>query len=248
MRSLRKSIGALLTGCLLVAPLACATGGSGLRKAASAPRVLIVGGGGSHDFGRWFHKADSTTLASTGAQVSYTDVPGSILPELERIDVLFLSNNQPLPDPALRQGIFDFVAAGKGLMIVHASSWYNWRDWPAYNRELVGGGARSHRRYGEFEVKVVAPDHPIMQGVPASFKITDELYRSIPDTTVARINVLATAQEVETGTVYPIIWTVEGKKGRIVVNTLGHDGEAHNHPAYQQILRNSLRWVSGQVQ
>jgi uncharacterized protein len=246
MTRLQRPICVLLAGGLLSAP-ACAPPASTADPApavASAPRVLIVGGGSSHDFTRWFHQADSTTLAATGARARYTDVPEQILPALADIDVLYLSNNQPLADPALRAGIFNFVRAGKGLIIGHAASWYNWGDWPDYNRELVGGGTRAHRRYGEFQVDVIAPGHPVMQDVPSSFTLEDELYRFVPDPDGAAVTVLATAREEETGTSYPIIWTVQNPAGRIVVNTLGHDGAAHDHPAYQRILQNSVRWAS----
>ena len=245
MKSLRQLSAGLLLGCLCLATSACAPSLSSAPSAGAAARVLIVGGGSSHDFTRWFNQADSATLAEAGARVSYTDVPGEILPALAEVDVLYLSNNQPLTDPQLREGIFNLVAAGKGLIIGHAAAWYNWADWPAYNRDLVGGGARGHQRYGEFTVEVVAPEHPIMQGVPASFTLKDELYQFIPDTAGSAMTVLATAKEAETGRVFPIVWTVQNSNGRIVVNTLGHDAESHDLPAYERILQNSLRWVSG---
>ncbi len=215
--------------------------------AASSPRVLIVGGDQHHDFDRWFNEATTATLEATGAEVSYTDVPSRILPALSEIDVLYLTNNQPLPGQELRDGIFNFVEAGKGLLIGHAAGWYSWSDWPAYNRDLVGGGTRSHLPYGEFQVTVADPEHAIMQEVPATFTIRDELYRFERDPDGPPIHVLATGRDEQTGTVYPVVWTVDHPNGRIVVNTLGHDGEAHNHPAYRTILQNSLRWASRQV-
>jgi type 1 glutamine amidotransferase len=208
--------------------------------------VAILGGGSSHDFPQWFQRADSAILVGAGARVGYAGEPAGMLPVLSGADVLYQTANQPLNDPALRQAIMAHVQAGKGLIVGHAGAWYNWRDWPEYNRQLVGGGARGHQRYGDFEVNVVRPDHPVMQGVPATFGIRDELYRVIPDTAGAKIEVLATAREAATGTVYPIIYTVQHPRARIIVNTLGHDGEAHNHPAYRQILQNSLRWASRQ--
>ena len=247
MRSARLSVSALLVGAVLIAVPACAQRTSTPTRSASAQRVLIVGGGTSHDYSRWFDAADAATLAGSGAQVRYTEDTGSILPALAETDVLYLSNNQPLPDPALRDAIVRHVESGRGLIIGHAASWYNWNDWPAYNRDLVGGGTRAHARYGEFTVDVVQPDHPIMHGVPSSFNVTDELYRFLPDSAGPVTTVLATAKEQATGKVYPIVWTVQHRDGRIVVNTLGHDGAAHTHPAYQTILQNSLRWTARQV-
>jgi hypothetical protein len=110
--------------------------------------VLIVGGGSSHDFDRWYRQTDAETLRQGGfATVIYTDNPDSIADYLPQADVLYLVNNQPIKSVAVRKAIFDFVGAGKGLIIGHAALWYNWKDWPEYNARLAGGGARSHHRY-----------------------------------------------------------------------------------------------------
>ncbi|HYT61536.1 MAG TPA: ThuA domain-containing protein, partial [Haliangiales bacterium] len=222
-------------------------GGDGDPASGSGPvRVLIVGGGSSHDFDRWFNQEDSKTLSANGrATVKYTDKPDDVLPALKELDVLYLSNNQPLKDPALRKGIFDFAEAGKGLLLVHPALWYNWADWPEYNRALVGGGARSHDKYGEFEVHVNIPQHPIMAGLPRSFKITDELYHFEPDKEGKPILVLAYGNNLATGRSYPVAWIVKSPTTRIVCITLGHDGAAHELPAYQTLLQNALKWAAG---
>lgn len=208
------------------------------------PNVLIVGGGEHHDFEQWFHLADSTTISETGAEVNYTDQPSSILPALSQLDVLYLSNNQPLPDPELREGIFNFVESANGLLLVHAATWYSWEDWPEFNRELVSGGSSSHGPYGEFEVRVVDGEHPLMESVPSEFRISDELYRFEKDEEGPDIHVLAVGIEPDTGTEYPVAWTVDHPEGRIVCTTLGHDGAAHDHPAYQALLNNSIEWLA----
>jgi type 1 glutamine amidotransferase len=211
----------------------------------SGIKALIVGGGSAHDFERWFNKADTATLTEGGkASVNYTDQPSAVLPALKDIDVLYLSNNQPLPDPALRRAVFDFLDAGKGLLLVHAGTWYNWKDWPEFNRQLVSGGSRGHDKYGEFEVTVTEPGHPVMAGVPARFKITDELYNFTNDEKGPPIQVLATGRSPMSGKTFPVVWITPHDKARIVCNTLGHDGRAHEHAAYKKILQNSLVWTA----
>jgi type 1 glutamine amidotransferase len=84
-----------------------------------------------------------------------------------------------------------------------------------------------------------------MQGVPADFTITDELYWFEPDAQGTAIQVLATAHSPQKNKTYPQVFIVKHPKARIVGITLGHDGKAHDHPAYQQLLRNSLNWVAG---
>jgi len=243
--------GAGSPGALAPVPAAPAPAGPGpaapeKKSTANASiRALIVGGGSSHDFNRWFNQADVATLSEVpGSAIDYTDKPDAILAKLSEINVLYLSNNQPLADAALRKGIFDFAEAGNGLMMVHPAVWYNWRDWPEYNRVLVGGGSRGHDKLGEFEVVLENVEHPILAGVPKTFKITDELYNVEPDKTGTPIQVLASAKSPLTGKTFPIVWIVQHPKARIVCISLGHDGRAHDLAAYKTLLANSLKWAA----
>lgn len=205
----------------------------------------MVGGGASHDFNRWYRQADVATLSKDGfAEVSYTAGVDSVLPMLANADVLYLSNNQPMADPALRKAIFDFVAAGKGLVMAHAATWYNWKDWPEYNNRLVGGGSRGHERYGPFVVTVTNTRHPITKGVQSTFTLKDELYRIQVDSTGPGIDVLAIATIPGTQTTYPQLWVTKNPKSRIVGFTLGHDAESHDIANYQTILRNAIKWAA----
>jgi putative membrane-bound dehydrogenase-like protein len=209
--------------------------------------TLIVGGGSSHNFDRWFNKEDTATLSKAFANVAYTDQPSLINPDtIAKLDVLYLSNNQPITNKAVRNAIMARAEAGKGLLLVHPALWYNWADWPEYNQKLVGGGARSHDKFGEFDVKVANPDHPIMKGVPAQFKITDELYHFQKDTSGPPIDVLAVGTNKETGKTYPVVWITKSPNSHIVCITLGHDEKAHTLPAFQTILVNAHNWARGE--
>jgi len=208
--------------------------------------ILMVGGGSSHDFDRWYKGADAETLRDAGlATVRYTSNTDSISHYLPGVDVLYLVNNQPISNPAVRKAIVDFVAAGKGLVLGHAALWYNWTDWPEYNHQLVSGGSRDHDRYGTFEVKIAEPAHAITKAIPSSFTLKDELYHFIPDPSGPGITVLATATVPGSDTSYPSIFVVRQNKGRIAGLALGHDGESHNLPAYKDLLRNAVIWAAG---
>jgi putative membrane-bound dehydrogenase-like protein len=209
------------------------------KGAAPGPRTFMAGGGSSHDFDRWFKGADGALLGGT-----YTSNPAEIAAGLAGADVFYISNNQPIPDPATRKAIFDFVDAGKGLLVVHPAAWYNWKDWPEWNRTMVSGGSRGHEKLQEFEVVVNEEAHPVMKGVPKSFRVKDELYRFEKDKDGPAIQVLATGKSLETGKEWPVAWTVAHPKGRIAVLTLGHDGAAHEHEAYKTILKNARDWAA----
>ncbi len=209
--------------------------------------VLLVGGGSSHDFNRFFNLADTATLQDGGlASVNYTDKPAEVPDALKEVDVLVISTNQKdFNTPAVRQAVVDFANAGKGLILLHPGLWYNYNDWPEYNRDLAGGGAHSHDKLGEFEVKVTNPGSPIMKGIGASFKITDELYHSTPDEKGTPIEVLCTATSPLTGKTFPSTWVVKYPKGKIVCISLGHDARAHDLPEYKAMLRNAVTWAAG---
>jgi putative membrane-bound dehydrogenase-like protein len=212
----------------------------------SGTKVLSVGGGSSHDFNKWYNAADSKTLTESGKiSVNYTDRVGDIAGALKDIDVLYLSTNQRgLDAPEIRRAILEFVDAGKGLVLVHPALWYNYNQWPEYNRVLVGGGAHSHDKYGEFEVKLTPAKHPVTAGLPEKFTLSDELYHSEVDTQGTPIEVLATATSPLTGKTFANIWVVKHPKARIVCIALGHDGKSHDIPAYQTLLLNAVNWAA----
>ncbi len=205
--------------------------------------VLVVGGGSSHDFERWYKDEDQKTLEKKDfASVRYTDNTDSIAAYLMEADVLFLTNNQPIADPKVRKAIFDFVDAGKGLVLAHAALWYNWKDWPEYNQQLVSGGSRGHDKYGNFKVSI-DKTHPVTKKVK-DFTLDDELYYFEPDTAGPGVEVLATASAEGSDKSFPSVFVVNSKKGRIVGIALGHDAASHELPEYQTLMKNAVQWAA----
>ncbi|WP_353721801.1 ThuA domain-containing protein [Dyadobacter sp. 676] len=241
-RSILKIIAAFLAVLIITGNSIMAESNPGEKKAI---RVLLVGGGASHDFDRWYKQEDVQTLQKGGlASVEYTDNPTTILPKLNDIDVLYLSNNQPIADKATREAIFAFADAGKGLVLAHPALWYNWADWPEYNLKLVGGGSKGHDKYGPFEVTITRK-HPVTGGVPSSFQLDDELYYFKPDPAGTPIEVLATAKAESSDKVFPSVFIVKHPKAKIVGIALGHDAKSHTIGPYQTILRNAVEWAAG---
>ena len=206
-------------------------------------KVLMVGGGSSHDFDKWYKGADVATLERDGlAEVTYTDDPTTILQHLSDTDVLFLANNQPIADDATRKAIFAFAEAGKGLILAHPAIWYNWNDWPEYNKTMVSGGSRGHNKYGNFNVDLTEK-HPVTKGLPTHFSLDDELYYFKVDTAGPGIEILANASNAETEP-FPSIFIVKNSKARIVGIALGHDAASHELEAYQTLIRNAVKWAA----
>jgi type 1 glutamine amidotransferase len=226
--------------CLLLACICCSFGyGRSIR-------VLIVGGGTSHNFDKWYRQADAATLSRDGlCTVTYTSNTDSIADYLVNAEVLYLATNQPIKARG-RQAIFDFVADGKGLILGHPALWYNWDDWPKYNQQLVSGGARSHDKYGSFEEEIVNTKHPVTKGVAVKFTVKDERYHYTTDVFGPGIEVLANNQVTGSDMVYPSVFIIKNETSRIVCIALGHDEGSHDLVPYQTLLRNAVKWVAHQ--
>ena len=217
---------------------------------AGKQKVLIIGGGSAHNFGRFFRDTDSATLSAAGFSVNYTEDRDQAATEIGKADVAVISVNRQFFDtPEYRQALFDFARAGKGLVMLHPGVWYGFPGWPELNALIVGGGARGHDRIATFSVNAVKPDHPVMKEVPASFEVEDELYyvNAEPDKVpagTASIEVLAqTSPSVRFKRPHPAVWITRHPTARIVGIALGHDERVHEHQAFKTLLVNAVRWA-----
>ncbi len=210
-------------------------------------KALLVGGGSSHDYQKFFNRADTETLKAAGFSVNYTEDGATTARELKNVDVAILSvNAAKWATPDCRAALNDFIKAGKGVILLHPGMWYNFGDWPEFNRDLVGGGSRGHDNLGEFSVNVLNKEHPITKGVTASFKVTDELYYVKPDAKGPAMEVLAeTSPSKRDQKPYPSVFVVKHPQTRVVGLALGHDARAHDLPEYKQLLVNAAKWAAG---
>lgn len=203
----------------------------------------MVGGGSSHDFYKYYRIQDLALLNEiTNVDAIYTENVDSIPIYLKSIDLLILSNNQPL-NQSSQKAIEKYISAGKPILLLHAALWYNWEDWPWYNKNIVGGGSRSHEKFQDFKNIVINPSHAITRDVDHEFIFKDELYRHQFDKNSSGINVLVIGQSLETNSLYPVVYTVKNQKTKIVGITLGHDHHSHDNPNYKKILTNALKWA-----
>ncbi len=201
-------------------------------------KVVLVGGGSSHDFGRWFDREDREILGGVvGDDVIYTGATTDLARRLAGARVLVLSTNQPIAG-ADQRAIVEFVEAGGGLILLHPAAWRNWPEW----KELAGGGTSSHEDFAAFDVTLVEPKHAVCANLPATFRIDDELYRFEPSQDARGVTVLARGRSLTSGAEYPVLWTHARGRGRVVACTLGHDGRAHELPAFRALLQNAVRY------
>lgn len=216
---------------------------------AGKTKVLVIGGGSSHNFAEFFGKTDVATLKAAGFTVHYTEDRDQAADELKSADVAIISVNRKFFDTAAyRKALMDFAAAGKGIIMLHPGTWYGFAGWPELNAQIVGGGARGHDKIHPFEVKKVK-GHEVMAGVPDSFTVEDELYyvnaEGTPEGTAA-IEVLAeTSNSDKYQKPHPSVWITKHPKAKIVGIALGHDARTHDLKPYRQLLINAARWAGG---
>jgi hypothetical protein len=206
-------------------------------------RVLIVGAGSSHDFPRYFIGTDSKTLgAEKNIETAATLNGDEALRLLPEADVLvFSGNHERFGRGDFQTALNTFADAGKGIVLLHAAMWVH--PWKDYNKRFVMGASAGHG-YGEIEVTVKNPEHPVMKDVPATFKITDESYHHEfgPG---ADVELLAeNGPDDKTRKPHASVWVVKDAKTRIVCITHGHAQEAHENPAFKTMLVNAVRWVA----
>lgn len=188
---------------------------------------------GRHDYPQFL--ADwSKILTEHGAVVDGSlHFPDDV--ELEGVDVMLMYKGDAGYLSATEKATLEaFVRRGGGIVTIHDVLC---GPDPAYFSTIVGGGKKhgeTNYSSGPISYTIVDPDHPIMQGMPASLTIDDEAFYSITWAQEPAVHVLATAAMPEsrssgshTGEVVPQIWTYEhalpgGQPSRAFVWMQGH--------------------------
>lgn len=128
-----------------------------------------------------------------------------------------------------------WVRDGGGLLALHAATVLRESNMPM--RALIGGRFLSHPPQFDFTVTPLAHKHPILDGVRA-FSVRDEFYIQEFD---PEITIQMTAED--RGAVYPMVWTKNEGRGRVVYIAPGHTASTWATDNYRQLLRQSTRWL-----
>ena len=135
------------------------------------------------------------------------------------------------------------LARGGGILALHTAI-ICFDDWPGWE-DILGGrwewGRSSHPPYGPVETRLDAPEHPLLAGLPA-FRLDDEAYGNLR--LDPRVRPLMHVRATD-GAWHPALWTHESDKGRVVVDTLGHDAGAFAHAIHGRIVARAALWAIG---
>ncbi|MBI4606644.1 MAG: ThuA domain-containing protein [Planctomycetes bacterium] len=233
------------------------------RAEESLPKVklLVITGSHGHDWKGTVPILEELYKACGRFDVTVTlDPKKDLNPEnLARFDAFLLHYKETREAPGrwpaeAENALVDAVRGGKGLVVLHyASSAFDEgkASWPEYEK-LIGGGWRRSKGHGahasmyQFRVNVKDADHPITQGLPASFlHAKDELYHKLMMLEGNRVLLEGLDDhEKGTGKKEPLVWILSYGKGRVFHNALGHDAGAMKGGGFQLLMQRGAEWAA----
>ena len=194
----------------------------------------------------------------------FSDDPASLTARtLARFDGLLFNNTTHLNPPEdSRQAILGFLAAGKGIIGIHAAN-DNFYEWPE-GAEIMGGLFDNHpwTADGTWAVKIDDPTHPIAAPFEGrGFLIKDEIYQTKGPYSRDRLRVLLSLdmENERNLTVDPagihradrdiaIAWLQEIRGGRSFYSSLGHNHEVYANPAVLRHYLAGIQWALGDLE
>lgn len=183
------------------------------------------------------------------------------------------------PSDAFKANFEALLNHGKGMVFLHHAI----AGWPAWERyaEVLGGRFlylpqelrgkprqdSGYRHHISHSISVAKTDHPVTEGVPSTFSMTDELYLYevfeseiepllVSDYDFDASHFYSAAKAVRDKVMFSndgwthdpgsawVGWTKEEAASRITYIQGGDDPVAYENPHYQRLIRNAIDWVA----
>jgi type 1 glutamine amidotransferase len=141
----------------------------------------------------------------------------------------------------LERAIADFVAAGGGLVGLHAGLAYGHKG--TYSRILNGGFTYHPEEPAELQVRPLTAHHVLLEGFRA-FSVEDEMYFVRVDSTRTTRLLEVASPDYGSSTA---AWAHACGKGRVFCFTPGHRREVLADPAYLRFLARGIQWTLGRL-
>jgi len=214
--------------------------------------VLIFGGGNAHQFKQ---DVDATMpfLKKNGMIPNYTETIELLNYDfLKNFDVLVMHccRNHPSDDlgktpDTLKKSLPRFLKNGGGIVFLHCAvaSFSDWKEWI----DLTGGvwvwETSSHDRYQTMKSTVIAPDHPVVRGLPKRFEFDDEFYHTLKLLPSSKILIEGTHDKKGKQVTEPLVWIARDRdRERAMTIIYGHDMGSWGHDIFRKLLKQSIEW------
>jgi len=182
----------------------------------------------------------------------------AITPEnLKNLDVIMFYTTGELPLSAEQKtALLNFVKSGKGFIGTHSAT-DTFYQWPEYG-ELIGGHFAAHP-WNQFEATIKVEDRKFAatRHLPATFKITDEIYtfkefkpqlvHVVMRLDPAGLDLTKKDLEKVDAKDFPLAWWRNYGKGRVFYTALGHRPEVWHDERFQTMIVNAIRWGAGEM-
>jgi type 1 glutamine amidotransferase len=173
--------------------------------------------------------------------------------------LIFASTNNDVFDTDDQRVAFrNYIEAGGGFVGIHSVTGTE-RNWTWF-KQLVGCTFLVHPPFQKFDVKVIAPNSSLVQGIPKVWQHEDELYFNkewYPGITVVMADDLTTLDPAAKATkergmgsfgdLYPSVWYQTYDGGNVWVTALGHDQKSYADPVYVRLILNGIKFVAGKA-
>ncbi|RYZ92467.1 MAG: ThuA domain-containing protein [Sphingobacteriaceae bacterium] len=196
-----------------------------------------------------------------GFKVDVTDKPVIFTEEtLQQYTLLIFpsTNNDVFDTDAQRLAFRRYIEAGGGFVGIHSVTGTE-RNWTWF-KQMLGCTFVKHDFYQKFKVKVIAPNHPSVQGLPKVWTIEDECYfgkELYPGTTTVMAHDLKSLDGGKNdiykdvaglfNLLYPAVWYQNFDGGTIWITTLGHSKENYSNPVFVKHILNGMKFVASQT-
>jgi type 1 glutamine amidotransferase len=211
-------------------------------------RVLVLSGHGHHDEKRTTPFLKKMYEESGRFVVDVTDKPAKMDSALlAKYDAVVDNEAGPRWGPVAEKALLDFLAAGKGFVVIHGAS-AGCPGWAEFE-DLCGESARpgsGHGEYYQYEVKVVDHQHPITKGLDHYTSNVEEIYHNKLHRPTA--HVLATAysrpDKRGTGKDEPVLIVTRHGQGRVFHNVMGNTTSAMDNPYWKALTLRGTEWAA----
>ena len=201
-------------------------------------------------------------------------------PSLRKHEVVVVNYNGEAWPEKVQRDFVAFIARGGGAVMVHAANnpFPEWKEW----NQLIGLGWRKadygaritiddatsaqvrtpagqgpgagHGPSHLFQIKVRAPDHPIMRGLPPLWLHgKDQLshgQRGPGENLLVLDSAFSAKDKGGTGEHEPMTWIIPHGKGQVVTTLLGHqwkdqtDADALRCVGFRTVVARSVQWAA----